>query len=174
MNHSNSGLAHGTNGSPQLTTENSEAERIAHNNEADIAEQWTLKEELKRNNVKFNPADVLFVTRDKTGQIVWLETGNSMAGLKHILDGNGKTPGHAADFERAFGVKRDDLPAYLKTVIANGKIVSDNIVKVGARDGYERVYYYEGKHVVVTAIGMNGFIVSAYPKRIKEEPNADN
>ena len=173
MNHSDSGLAHGTNGSPQLTTENSEAERVAQDNEADVV-QSVLIEELEQSNVKFTLKDIVFVTRDKTGQIVWLETGNSMAGLKHILDGNGKTPGHAADFERAFGVKRDDLPAYLKTVIAHGKIVSDNIVKVGARDGYERVYYYEGKHVVVTAIGMNGFIVSAYPKRIKEEPNANN
>ena len=169
MNHSDSGLAHGTNGSPQLTTENS----VAQDNEADVA-QSVLIEELEQSNVKFTLKDIVFVTRDKTGQIVWLETGNSMAGLKHILDGNGKTPGYAADFERAFGVKRDDLPAYLKTVITHGKIVSDNIVKVGARDGYERVYYYEGKHVVVTAIGMNGFIVSAYPKRIKEEPNANN
>ena len=173
MNHSDSGLAHGTNGSPQLTTENSEAERVAQDNEADVA-QSVLIEELEQSNVKFTLKDIVFVTRDKTGQIVWLETGNSMAGLKHILDGNGKTPGHAADFERAFGVKRDDLPAYLKTVIAHGEIVSDKTVKVGARDGYERVYYYEGKHVVVTAIGMNGFIVSAYPKRIKEEPNANN
>ena len=33
MNHSNSGLAHGTNGAPQLTLENSEAEEKALSNE---------------------------------------------------------------------------------------------------------------------------------------------
>jgi hypothetical protein len=41
------------------------------------------------------------------------------------------------------------------------------IVKVGNREGYERIYYYEGKYFVVTGIGLNGYIVSAYPKNIK-------
>lgn len=169
MNHSNSGLAHGTNGAPQLTVENSDAKRVAAENEAAVAEEIRLIEELEKNNVKFTMKDIVFITRDKTEQILWLESGNPGAGLEHILNGNGKKPGHATDFEVAFGVKRADLPIYLKKVISYGEIVSNKIVKVGNRDGYERVYYYEGKHHVVTGIGMNGFIVSAYPKRIKEK-----
>ena len=27
----------------------------------------------------------------------------------------------------------------------------------------ERIYYYNGKHYVLTGIGTNGFIVTAYP-----------
>lgn len=42
--------------------------------------------------VKFNAADVLFVTKDKSGQMIWLEKGNDLAGLKHILNK------HADDF----------------------------------------------------------------------------
>lgn len=33
--------------------------------------------------------------------------------------------------------------------------------------GYERVYYYESNYHVVTGIGTNGFIVSAFPRRQK-------
>ena len=61
-----------------------------------------LKKELRNNNIKFNEKDMVFITRDKTGQIIWLENGNSSAGLKHILDGKDGSPGHAKDFEKVF------------------------------------------------------------------------
>jgi hypothetical protein len=41
------------------------------------------------------------------------------------------------------------------------------LVKRGNRECFERTYYYEGKHYVVTGIGTNGFIVSAYQKKMK-------
>lgn len=40
MNHGNSGLAHGTSGSPQLTIENQEMADKTKNNEAKVAEQY--------------------------------------------------------------------------------------------------------------------------------------
>ena len=40
--------------------------------------------ELEEKGTKFTKEDVLFITKDKTGQTVWLEKGNSGAGLKHI------------------------------------------------------------------------------------------
>ena len=42
--------------------------------------------------VKFNADDVLFVTKDKSDQLIWLEKGNDDAGLNHILNK------HANDF----------------------------------------------------------------------------
>ena len=42
--------------------------------------------------VKFNADDVVFVTKDKSDQLIWLEKGNDNAGLKHILNK------HADDF----------------------------------------------------------------------------
>ena len=163
MNHSNSGLAHGTNGAPQLTVENSDAERIAAENEAAVAEEIGLIEELDKNNVKFNREDIVFITRDKTGQILWLENGNAGAGLEHILNGNGKTIGHAADFERAFGIERSEIPDLLKKVVSQGEIISNTLKPVGRRMGFERVYSYRGQKYVLAGIGTNGFIVSAYP-----------
>lgn len=126
-----------------------------------------LIDELIQNNVKISVDDVVFITRDKSNQIVWLEKGNSMAGLEHILNGDGRKPGHANDFEKAFGISRDQIPEYLNKVISYGTIVSDQLVQKGNSKGFERIYYYEGKHYVVTGIGTNGFIVSAYPKKMK-------
>ena len=40
MNHANSGLAHSTNGSPQLTLENGEMAAKARENEAKVAELY--------------------------------------------------------------------------------------------------------------------------------------
>lgn len=130
--------------------------------------QSALISELKSKNVKISESDVKFVTRDKTGQIVWLEKGNAGAGLKHILDGNGATKGHAEDFQRAFGISRSEIPAYIERVVTNGTVVDNKLKPIGTRMGYERTYYYNGEYHVVTGIGTNGFIVSAYPKRIRK------
>jgi hypothetical protein len=90
-----------------------------------------------------------------------------MAGLEHIINGNGKSHGHAKDFEKAFGISSDQIPNYLNKVISHGKIVSNQLVERGNTTGFERIYYYEGEHYVITGIGTNVFIVSAYPKKIE-------
>lgn len=128
-----------------------------------------LVKELQARGTRINVGETLFVAKDKTGMIVWLEKGNPNGGLHHILDGNGKTPGHAADFQTAFGISRQDVPGYIKTVVTNGNLVSSKTVSVGGgRLGYERIYYYNGNYHLVTGIGTNGFIVTAYPIKIKK------
>ena len=132
----------------------------------ELTEEKKLIAELKERKIKFTEKDIVFVTRDKTGQIVWLERGNSRAGLEHIINGDGKTPGHLSDFAKAFeGITKENLPLFLKDVVSNGKVISDTIKVINNRQGYERVYYYCGQHYVLTGIGTNGFIVSAYPIR---------
>ena len=130
---------------------------------AQDAQTKSLINELEKSGVKFTKEDVVFVTKDATGQTVWLERGNKSAGLEHILNGDGKTPGHAADFKNAFGINRDNIPAFLSNVITNGQVVSSTLKITNGRQGFERIYYYDGKHYVLTGIGTNGFIVSAYP-----------
>lgn len=127
-----------------------------------------LVKQLEQSGVKLSKKDIVFVTKDKTGQVVWLEKGSSSAGLKHILDGDGKTLGHAEDFQRAFGISRSEIPSHIEKVITNGIVVDNKLKPVGNRMGYERTYYYNGEHYVVTGIGTNGYIVSAYPKRIRK------
>ena len=122
--------------------------------------------ELKNSGIKFNEKDIVFIVKDKTGQIVWLENGNPYAGLIHILDGKNGKLGHAKDFKNAFNIERDELGSYLKKIIANGDVISNKIVSIiNGRKGYERVHEYEGNYYVMTGIGTNGFIVSAYPIR---------
>ena len=122
-----------------------------------------LFKELESNGVKFNKEAIVFITKDKTGQTVWLEKGNSSAGLEHIINGNGRTPGHGKDFEKAFGVSKTEIPNYLHKVISNGSVISNELKNINGRNGFERIYYFEKKYHVLTGIGTNGFIVTAYP-----------
>ncbi len=39
---------------------------------------------MQKNRIKFTKENLVFVARDKTGQIVFLEKGKDDAGLKHI------------------------------------------------------------------------------------------
>lgn len=107
---------------------------------------------------------MLFVTRDKTGQIVWLEKGNAGSGMRHI-----KSQGHDEQIAKAFGIPKIEVEAYLRKVISRGDIVRNDLKSIGNRMGYERVYYYEGEYCIITGIGVNGFIVSAYPHRHRKE-----
>ena len=135
----------------------------------DIISKNPLIKDLVDSGAKINVKDVVFVARDKTGMVVWLENGNESAGLKHILDGNGTTYGHAADFENAFGVPRSQVGNYIKTVISKGELVSNKKVDIGfGKTGLERIYYYDGKYHLLTAVGTNGFIVSAHPYKYKK------
>lgn len=147
MGSGRSGLYKNTKGARNNTTEN-------------------LIKQLENSGVKFSKKDIVFITKDKSGQTVWLEKGNLNAGLNHILEGNGITKGHADDFQRAFGLSKSEIPSYIEKVITHGSIVDNKLKPIGNRMGYERTYYYNGEYHVVTGIGTNGFIVSAYPKRI--------
>lgn len=44
-----------------------------------------------------------------------------------------------------------------------GSIVRNGLKPIGNRMRCERVYHYEGEYCIITGIGTNGFIVSAYP-----------
>ena len=164
---SNSGLVYGSTPFSQQRLEQFSYSLIAGENERALYRSTMvddgLLDELRRRGIKFTDENVEFVTRDRTGQIVWLESGNRMAGLEHILHG------HAKDFFNAFGVSKAGVAQYLQTIITHGDVVSNKLKRVGSsgRMGYERVYYYDGSYCVVTGIGTNGFIVSAYPRRHK-------
>ncbi len=157
---SRSGLGVGTGSSPQGS--------LSQGGVDSKVKELTKKhmiDQLTKAGVKFNPNDVLFVTKDKTGQLVWLEKGNKGAGLEHILHGDGRSRGHASDFKKALGLESNQVSGYLQKVITYGSIVSNTIKPIGNRMGFERVYSYEGNYYIVTGIGTNGFIVSAYPHK---------
>ena len=114
-----------------------------------------LIKELATTGASFNENEIIFVTKDATGQIVWLEKGNEKSGLAHIIER------HMDDFAKAIGLTEETLPQFLENVISKGMIVSN--VPSNAGTGYTRVYDYDGNYYTVTGIGTNGFIVTAYP-----------
>lgn len=139
----------------------------AHNNESAKTpkkeSRADLISELRKNDIKFSEKDIVFIVRDTTGKIVWLENGNSLRGLKHILDGANGGQGHAKDFKNAFGISREKIPSFLKSVFSKGTIIKESVITRNGRKGYERIYRYNGKYLILSGIGTNGFIVSAYP-----------
>ncbi|HCW54409.1 MAG TPA: hypothetical protein DG753_11885 [Clostridium sp.] len=112
-----------------------------------------LLDELSKSGVKYNPDDVIAVTKTVDGKLVWLENGNSKAGLEHIMS-------HADDFASK-GIPKDQI----KNLVMDGLNKGEIIVYQG-RPIYEVIFNGE-KHRVAITVGNNGFIVGANPSSIK-------
>ncbi len=107
-----------------------------------------LMEELKNSGVKYNPKDVIAITKTADGKLLWLESGNSSSGLKHIVDG------HAADFT-AKGI--NDIPQFLNDVLQTSPVNTGK----SAKGLFADYVVNESKYRV--AYGTNGYVVSFYP-----------
>lgn len=107
-----------------------------------------LMDRLIESGVKYNADDVVMVTKNANGKLLWLEKGNSSAGLKHIVDG------HVADFT-AKGV--NDIPKFLNEVL---KTIPAK-VGTGAKGPFAEYIVNGTRYRVV--YGTNGYIVSFYP-----------
>ena len=117
-----------------------------------------LIKELHDNNVKFNPENILRISRASDGKILFLEKGNTNAGLKHILDR------HAEDFARV-GISESQIPDVIIKAVSEGKVVGFQ-GKGNGRPIYETEF--NGKiHRLAITTGSNGFIVGANPTRVK-------
>lgn len=116
-----------------------------------------LVKQLEQSGVKFSKKDMVFVTKDKTGQVVWLEKGNESSGLQHIVSR------HADDFQSKHGVSKSQISNHLNDVFTSGKVEYSRITQKNGRTDYERLYSYNGKYYLQTGVGTNGYIVSAYP-----------
>ena len=79
-------------------------------------ERDPLYKELAKSGNKFNKNDVKFVVKDKSGQLIWLEKGNSKSGLEHIVQR------HEQDFKKIHGVSRDNIVPHTKIIISQGDI----------------------------------------------------
>ena len=114
-----------------------------------------LLDELANSGVKYNPEDIVAITKTADGKLVWLENGTDTAGLNHIITE------HADDFLNK-GIMQEQIPDYVMNALENGKIVGYQ------GRGTERPIYeftYNGEiHKVAITVGNNGFIVGANPK----------
>ncbi len=107
-----------------------------------------LMDELAGSGVKYNPDEVIVITKTSDGHLLWLEQGNAKSGLTHILER------HAVDFESQ-GI--DNIPQLLSSVIKNSPIKTGSNSK-----GLFADYVLNGNKYRV-AFGTNGYIVSFYP-----------
>ncbi|MGB4985000.1 MAG: hypothetical protein WBO70_04435 [Erysipelotrichaceae bacterium] len=112
-------------------------------------------DELRNSGKKLNEEDVVMVTKDSKGRLLWLEIGDESKGLTHIIDS------HESDFRKALGVSKNEIPSYLKKVIEEGTVVKNTF----KNNGYESIFEYDSKYYVISGIGLNGFIISMYPRR---------
>ena len=116
-----------------------------------------LVSEMERNKIKFTKEDLIFTTKDKTGQLIFLEKGNSSAGLQHIEQR------HAKDFVEKHKIQASQVSKHIHSVFTQGDLeYSRTTVKKG-KEGFERLYKYKGKYYLLSGVGTNGFVVSAYP-----------
>lgn len=118
-----------------------------------------LIDEVIANGNNISPDKVVLITKDPSGKIIWLEEGNSSAGLKHIIDR------HGHEFNGK-GISNADIPDYVLEAVYQGHIVGTQ-GKRNPRTIYEFTYNGEKQQIAIQ-VSNNGFIVGANPRSIKE------
>jgi len=101
--------------------------------------------------VKFTPQNVLATGTTPDGQVVFLETGSSSAGLQHIVEE------HGVDFTNK-GITQSDIPSVVMEAVTQGTLVGTN----GSAPVYQISYGGTPKYISV-GVSSNGFIVRANP-----------
>jgi hypothetical protein len=114
-----------------------------------------LLSEMAANGVKFTPADVVATSRMTNGQVVFMEAGNSKAGLQHIIEQHG-------DQSAQMGILESQIPEVVMKAVSEGKIIGYQGAGV-ERPIYEVSIDGQSRRIAVT-IGNNGFIVGANPR----------
>ena len=113
---------------------------------------------LQSQGIRVTPENVVLTGRDAKGNITFLETGNSKAGLQHILTR------HADDFNK-IGVATPDIPAFVMRTIEKGEVVGYQGKGTG-RPIYRTEVNGQTRNIAIS-VGNNGFVVGANPSSSK-------
>ncbi|TRY09678.1 hypothetical protein FN961_25620 [Shewanella hanedai] len=116
----------------------------------------SLTTQLSQQGIKHNPANIVQIGKNADGKIMFLETGNSSAGLQHIVQR------HGADFANR-GISQSQIPQAVMAAVTRGKVVGYQGKGTG-RPIYE-VGFGGQTHRMAVTTGSNGFIVGANPAR---------
>ncbi len=117
--------------------------------DSSIESRAALIAELAANGVRHTPEDIVWITRIPAGQVVFLELGNELRGLRHIKIRN---------FEGR-GISPEAVPEMLLEAVRKGRVI-------GLQGNSRQVYKIEFDGLmqyVSIEIADNGFIVSANP-----------
>lgn len=117
-----------------------------------------LIQEVQQKGLKITPDEVIGITQDKNGKIIWLEKGHldgKPSGLAHIVQE------HESNFNDK-GIQTSDIADFVLSTVGRGTIIGYQGKGTG-RPIYEVTYNGETYHVAVT-VGSNGYIVGANPR----------
>lgn len=109
---------------------------------------------MRKNGVKFSAEKVIATTQAPDGEVIFLEVGNSKAGLQYVVER------HAGEFE-SIGVAENQIPKILMQAVTEGKVVGYQGKDAG-RAIYETVINGQRQKIAIT-VSDNGFIVGANP-----------
>jgi hypothetical protein len=117
-----------------------------------------LIDQVRARGDKISEKDVIFATKDRRGEIVWLEQG----AYRHMIKRN-----HDQQMAEKHHFKKKDFVSHLYKVFRYGAIYDRQLVDVpagnGTRKGWQIIYRYRGKYYMIGSLGTNGYIQSAYP-----------
>jgi hypothetical protein len=106
-------------------------------------------------DVKHTPEKIVKIAKQADGKIVFLEEGNTKAGLQHILEE------HSSDFADQ-GIEAEQIPDAIITALTEGKIIGYQGRKK-TRIIYE-VNFNSKTHYIAVTVSDNGYIVGANPR----------
>ena len=109
-----------------------------------------LMHELENSNAKYNKSDIVMITKNYAGKLMWLEKGNLKSGLLHIKTRHGK------DFD-----SNTNIPLLAKKILQL-KPIKHISRKEGKQLADVFIYNHNGM-IYLIAYGDNGYIVSFYP-----------
>ncbi len=112
----------------------------------------SLLQEMTTQGIKFTPENIVSAAKDNSGKIIFLEKGNSKAGLQHIIEG------HGSQFAQ-IGVSEARIPDVVMKAVTDGKVVGYQGAGTG-RPIYETMINGKRYNIAVT-VGNNGYIVGA-------------
>ena len=126
-------------------------------------EKAALISRLEARGEKVNKNDVIAITRNTSGNIIWLEKGHlgdRPSGLAHIVDA------HGSEFAKQ-GISESEIPQYVMSAVKYGRIVGYQGRGQG-RPIFEFTYEGITRRIAIT-IGRNGYIVGANPRSMPME-----
>lgn len=82
-----------------------------------------LVDELTNSGAKCTPENIVGITKDTDGRIIWLETGTATAGLHHIIDE------HGSQFQDK-GISNDEIPNYIMKLFIKETLLDIKVERI--------------------------------------------
>lgn len=121
----------------------------------DQTEKEALIAELRQQDIKHNPEQIVAIAKLASGQIIFLEIGSDRSGLQHVI------LQHVDQFA-AQGIEKARIAEAIMVALTQGEMIGYQ--GRGATRPIYRFTFNGQKRMMAITIGNNGYIVSANPR----------